>query len=162
MQPGRFLLRVALTGLQQLRLAWWRLRGRRGRGALAVPLTPEGRLVLIRLTYAPGWRIPGGGIARGEEPEAAALRELAEEIGMTAHGAVTCVDRLRSSTLFLVRDVVYAPRRSFEVEEVADFPPDALPADTTDTTRRCVAAALPLIAHRSDEGGHGPALDRAG
>ncbi|HYJ29539.1 MAG TPA: NUDIX domain-containing protein [Allosphingosinicella sp.] len=144
-QPGRFLLRTALTGLQQLRLAWWRLRGSRGRGALAVPLTPEGQLILIRLTYARGWRVPGGGIGRGEGAEAAALRELCEEIGMTGHGPVVCVDRMGASSLFLVRDVVYSPRRTFEVEEVAEFPPDALPAGATSSTRRCVAAALALV-----------------
>jgi len=143
-QPGRFLLRTALTGLQQLRLLWWRLRGKRGRGALAVPLTPEGRVVLIRLTYAPGWRIPGGGIGRGEDAETAALRELAEEIGMTGHGAVACIDRLHSSTVFLVRDVVYAPRRTFEIEEVAEFDPEALPENTADTTIRCIAAAMAI------------------
>ncbi|HEX8215977.1 MAG TPA: NUDIX domain-containing protein [Allosphingosinicella sp.] len=144
MEPGRFLLRTALTALQQLRLAWWRLRGKRGRGALAVPLTPEGQLVLIRLTYSGGWRIPGGGIGRDEDPEIAALRELREEIGMTAHGTVTCVGGSRSSTLFLVRDVVYSPRRTFEVEEVAEFPPDALPEGATRSTERCVAAALEI------------------
>jgi 8-oxo-dGTP pyrophosphatase MutT (NUDIX family) len=144
-QPARFLLRTALTGLQQLRLAWWSLRGKRGRGALAVPLTPEGRLVLIRLTYASGWRVPGGGIRRGEAPEAAALRELCEEIGMTGHGRVVGVDRIGPSSLFLVRDVVYSPRRTFEVEEVAEFPADALPAGTTGSTRRCVAEALALL-----------------
>lgn len=144
MEPGRFLLRSALTALQQLRLAWWRLRGKRGQGALAVPLTPGGRLVLIRLTYSGGWRIPGGGVGRGEDPQAAALRELREEIGMTGHGAVDRVGGLRSSTVFLVRDVLYSPRRTFEVEEVAEFEPDALPPNTADSTRRCVAAALEL------------------
>ena len=145
MRPGRFLLRAALTSLHRLRLAWWRLRGRRGRGALAVPLTPEGKLVLVRLTYTGGWRLPGGGIGRGEDARTAALRELSEEIGMTAHGKVVCVDRMRSATLFLVRDVVYAPRRSFEIEEVAEFAPAALPEAATSITRRCVAEALPLL-----------------
>lgn len=142
MEPGRFLLRTVLTGLQRLRRAWWRLSGRRGRGALAVPLTPEGRLVLVRLTYAGGWRLPGGGIGRAEDPQTAALRELAEEIGMTAHGDVARVDQLGRSALFLVRDVVYAPRRTFEIEEVAEFAPDSLPEAATRFTRRCVAEAM--------------------
>jgi 8-oxo-dGTP pyrophosphatase MutT (NUDIX family) len=144
-EPGRILLRATLTALQRLRRIWWRLRGRRGRGALAVPLTHSGRLVLVRLTYAGGWRLPGGGIGRGEDARTAALRELCEEIGMTAHGEVACVDEMRWSTLFLVRDVVYAPRRTFEIEEVAEFAPDALPEAATRFTRRCVAAALPLL-----------------
>lgn len=145
MRPARFLLRAALTGLHRLRLIWWRLRGKRGRGALAVPLTPEGKLVLVRLTYTGGWRLPGGGIGRGEDARTAALRELSEEIGMTGHGEVACVDDVRSATLFLVRDVVYSPRRSFEIEEVAEFAPVELPEATTRFTRRCLAEALPLI-----------------
>lgn len=33
-------------------------------------------------TAAPAWQMPQGGIDKGEEPRAAALRELAEEIGV--------------------------------------------------------------------------------
>jgi ADP-ribose pyrophosphatase YjhB (NUDIX family) len=44
------------------------------------------RLLLCRLsavTEAPGaWTLPGGGVEFGEHPEAAALRELAEETGL--------------------------------------------------------------------------------
>jgi 8-oxo-dGTP pyrophosphatase MutT (NUDIX family) len=141
-QPGRFLLRTLLTGLNQIRRGFWRLTGRRGRGVLAVPLTAEGQLVLVRLTYAPGWHLPGGGVGRGEDAQAAALRELSEEIGMTGHGAVSPLDQVGGSPLYLVRDVVYAARRSFEIEEVAAFAPDALPAGVTRSARRGLAAAL--------------------
>ena len=34
-------------------------RARRRRGVHAVALTPERRIVLVRLRYAPGWRLPG-------------------------------------------------------------------------------------------------------
>lgn len=118
---------------------------------LAVPVTREGKVVLVRLTYARGWRLPGGGVDRGETPREAALRELGEEIGMTGHGAVACLEDGRSeggrgaSGLFLVRDVRYAPRRSWEVEDVAEFAPDALPADTMPLTRRKIERALPLL-----------------
>lgn len=145
MQPGRVLLRTLLTGLNQLRRAFWALSGRRGRGVLAVPLTPEGKLVLVRLTYARGWHLPGGGVGRGEDAEGAALRELAEEIGMTGHGAVARLEKLGGSPIFLVRDVVYAPRRTFEIDEVQAFEPDALPADATGSASRGLAAALELI-----------------
>src|SRR3954470_455052 len=56
-------------------------------GVHAVALTPEGRIVLVKLRYAPGWRLPGGGMQAREDPREAVLRELREEIGMTSCGA---------------------------------------------------------------------------
>ncbi len=41
-------------------------------------------LLLVRSSYRAGWHLPGGGVRRDEMPEAAARRELAEEIGLAA------------------------------------------------------------------------------
>jgi 8-oxo-dGTP pyrophosphatase MutT (NUDIX family) len=149
---GRSLVIAAATAVHRLRRVFWRARGARARGVLAVPLTPEGMLVLVRLTYAPGWRLPGGGVKRGEDLRAAALRELREEIGMSSWGEVAAIDEFDHgpgdrgvSTLFLVRDVVYSPKRTYEVEDVGAFAPDALPAEATPLTRAKVALALPLL-----------------
>jgi 8-oxo-dGTP diphosphatase len=60
---------------------------RRVEVALALPLV-DGRLLVAR--RAPGthlagsWEFPGGKIAEGEEPAAAARRELEEETGLVA------------------------------------------------------------------------------
>ena len=60
---------------------WWRLRRQRHEGALvAVHVGPA--LLLVRSSYRIAWNFPGGTIRRGETPEMAARRELAEEIGL--------------------------------------------------------------------------------
>lgn len=57
-----------------------------------VPVTPEGRVVLIRQwrqgSQAPSLEIPGGLVDPGESPEAAAARELLEETGYASPGLV--------------------------------------------------------------------------
>jgi 8-oxo-dGTP diphosphatase len=41
-----------------------------------------GRVLLVKPTYKDGWEIPGGYVQEGESPRAAAIRELAEELGV--------------------------------------------------------------------------------
>ena len=66
---------------------WWRLRRPLHEGALvAVHVGP--RLLLLRSSYRTEWNFPGGGVRDGETPEAAARRELAEEIGLEATALV--------------------------------------------------------------------------
>jgi 8-oxo-dGTP pyrophosphatase MutT (NUDIX family) len=44
----------------------------------------DGELLLVRSSYRPWYTVPGGRVQRGEEPLLAALRELAEEVGLAA------------------------------------------------------------------------------
>ncbi len=159
------LIRTIFTFLNDLRLALRKVTGSGRSGVHAVPLTGAGKVVLVRLTYAPGWRVPGGGRKRGEAPEQAMLRELREEIGLVSRGAIEALEDVRPgerSAFFLVRDVVYRPRRSFEVEEVREFDPADLPDDTTDWTAQLVehctgAKSSPAFAGEGDrpKGGGG-------
>ncbi|HEX8307104.1 MAG TPA: NUDIX domain-containing protein [Allosphingosinicella sp.] len=142
----RRLVRTVFTFLHGLRLALWKVTGPGRAGVHAVPLTRNGKVVLVRLTYAPGWRVPGGGLKRGEGAEQGMLRELREEIGLLSHGAIEPLAEKRGgseeaeqpSAYFVVRDVVYRPRRSVEVEEVREFDPARLPDDTTRWTAHLV------------------------
>ena len=61
----------------------WRLQRRTHEGAL-VAVTVDRALLLVRASYRAEWSFPGGGVRRGEAPEAAARRELAEETGLVA------------------------------------------------------------------------------
>ncbi|HEX6374790.1 MAG TPA: NUDIX domain-containing protein [Allosphingosinicella sp.] len=139
----RRLIRIVFTALHGLRRAIMALTGADRYGVHAVALTGQGRVVLVRLTYAPGWRLPGGGRKRGEAPEEAMLRELREEIGLTAHGAIEHLPDVRpgaslpgeGSALFLIRDVTYRRQRSLEVEAVREFDPAHLPHDIAAWTR---------------------------
>jgi ADP-ribose pyrophosphatase YjhB (NUDIX family) len=108
--------------------------GEPGEGAHAAAFTPAGKLILVKLRYAPGWRLPGGGRADGETLEQAAVRELREEIGLVSHGTVA--DSAVAGVL-VVRDVHYRPRRwSWEVEAVCEADMAALPRDLSPRTAR--------------------------
>ncbi len=44
------------------------------------------RVLLVDPTYKPGWEFPGGVVERGEPPTRAAVREIAEELGIELGG----------------------------------------------------------------------------
>ncbi|TCD04841.1 NUDIX domain-containing protein [Erythrobacteraceae bacterium CFH 75059] len=72
----RALLRVA----HRVRIRLFRILKPHLRSVTVVALSPDRRMLLIRLSYGrKGWSFPGGGIRRGEAPEEAAVRELREE-----------------------------------------------------------------------------------
>jgi len=147
-------LRAGATAFHNLLVAKWFFRRPRTFGAHAVALTPDGRVVLVRLWYAPGWRLPGGGRSPNEPAVGAALRELEEEIGMTSHGEAVLACELEESvdfkrdlsSLVIVRDVEFSPRRwNWEVEQVAEFPLHALPADVSAQTARWIKTVAHLL-----------------
>ena len=144
------LMRAGATFLHKLLAVGWFLRRPRTLGAHAIALTPGGRLVLVKLRYAPGWRLPGGGRDASERTSDAALRELREEIGMISHGSVQPVCELAEeanfrrdlASLVIVRDVQYRPKRwSWEVEAVCDVELDDLPSNLSPQARRWLRTA---------------------
>ena len=76
--------RLALKLAHAVRRRWWRLFQVQLEGCRVLAIDGAGRVLLIRHSYGSGqWLLPGGGIARGEAPLAAAQRELAEETGLS-------------------------------------------------------------------------------
>jgi 8-oxo-dGTP pyrophosphatase MutT (NUDIX family) len=147
------LLRSILTAGHQLLKAGWFVRRPRTFGAHALALTPGRKLILVKLRYAPGWRLPGGGRTAREDPRDAVLRELREEIGMTSHGGIRLARELDHpadfkqdlASLLIVDDVRYEPRWSWEVERIIETPLDNLPDDLAPIARDWIAAARDRI-----------------
>lgn len=117
-------------------------------GTRTAAIDGEGRVLLVRHGYAPGWLLPGGGVERGETVFAAALRELREETGVVAeeepllHGVFSNHENFPGDHIacFVIRRFrreAWQPSR--EIADAAFFDPGRLPPDTTGGTRRRIA-----------------------
>ena len=128
---------------------YWRLSRGLTLGAQAAVIDADGRILLIRHTYHPGWHFPGGGVERMETAEAALARELDEEAGVTLTGKAELFGIYANFRLFpndhvavyVVRDwhQPHAPKPNYEIAEHAMFARDALPADINPPTARRIA-----------------------
>jgi len=78
-------LHRALLPLAHLvRHYWRRLRGAPIAGVSVIITNLNGDVLLLKHSYGPEvWGLPGGGLKPGEDPFAAAHREVCEEIGIT-------------------------------------------------------------------------------
>jgi 8-oxo-dGTP pyrophosphatase MutT (NUDIX family) len=121
----------------------------------------DGRWLMIRTTYGKGlWTHPGGGVGRGEAPEDAARREVAEELGITL-STVTPIGDYFSDREYK-RDTVYcfiarvdAPRFEIAPAEVAEarwIDPHQLPREHDSSVDRIVA----MLAATPERTGEGP------
>ncbi|MCP9832870.1 MULTISPECIES: NUDIX domain-containing protein [unclassified Cyanobium] len=83
---GRWLKRL----IARLRLYWlaarlyetWQLLVRPHNHGALVAIWHQGRLLLVQTSYRHGLGLPGGGLERRETARQAAVRELAEELGL--------------------------------------------------------------------------------
>ena len=127
----------------------WRVTRGMTLGVRGVVRDEEGRFLLVRHTYTPGWHFPGGGVEPGETPADALARELHEEAGITLraplvlHGVFfnAAVSNRDHVIVYVVgvhaRDDTLRDAR--EIAEVRFVDPRELPDDTTPGTRRRIA-----------------------
>lgn len=129
--------RSALRLAHGIRRRWWRIARVQLVGCRIFAFDGEGQVLLIRHSYGSGnWMLPGGGLGRGEEPLAAALRELLEETGLALaqarhfaeveeplYGTVNRVHLVAGQATGVVRI------DGREVIEAQYFPAHALPPD---------------------------------
>jgi 8-oxo-dGTP diphosphatase len=119
-------------------------------GAVCVIERPDGAVLLVRHSYRQRWGLPGGLLQRGEEVEAGARREAAEEVGLHVGlegepAVVVDPDARRVDVVFRARPVPDAPEvvtpRSPEVVEAGWFDAGALPELQHETAGALVALA---------------------
>lgn len=128
-------------------------------GVRGIVLDKDGRVLLIRHTYTPGWTFPGGGVEIGETAEEALGRELIEEANIqitgrpVLHGAFhqPHFSRRDHVLTYVIRDFTWSgpPKPNHEIAECGFFPASALPAGMSAGARR-----------RLDEVLNGAAADR--
>ncbi|BCJ90084.1 NUDIX hydrolase [Terrihabitans soli] len=144
----RFIYPIARPFLARM---WLILRGLT-LGVRGVVLDGEGRVLLIRHGYVPGWNFPGGGVEAGETTLEALKRELAEESNVTVTGEPV-LHGIFHQPSFSRRDhvLVYAIRAyswpgphkpNREIAECAFFPINALPPDMSPGAKRRLTEIL--------------------
>lgn len=116
----------------------------KGFGA-AVAVLWEGRILVVRLSYRKGLSLPGGRVGKGETPEQAAVRELAEEVGIHAPPeAIRSVYASMSGRIFEY-DAPAPPRVKIDDREVIEakfLAPEEI-QDTDDVLRNYLLCRIP-------------------
>jgi 8-oxo-dGTP pyrophosphatase MutT (NUDIX family) len=138
--------------LLKLLQRYWRLTRSLTMGVQAMVLDGEGRLLLVKHSYRPGWHMPGGGIEKGETAAVALARELEEEAGIALSEPPALFGVYANFASFPNDHVAFYVVRAWEQRrvpapdrEIVDrgfFPIDALPPETVGAARRRVAEVL--------------------
>jgi ADP-ribose pyrophosphatase YjhB (NUDIX family) len=140
--------RALLPLAHRVRHNWRRWRKTPIAGVSVVITNLGGDVLLLKHSYGPKvWGLPGGGLGRGEDPAAAAQREVREELGLTLSriDAVAVIEEVISGaphTAYLFSAVCNQqpkPDRR-EITEARFFPSHSLPEPLGRITRARIDA----------------------
>jgi 8-oxo-dGTP pyrophosphatase MutT (NUDIX family) len=132
----------------------WRFKRGLTLGVRGLVVDGAGRVLLIEHTYIKGWYMPGGGVERGETTELALARELMEEAGIEVIGRPRLLSVHDNGAKFPGDHVLIyrvdnfregPPTQKGEILNRGWFAPDALPEETTPSTRRRIREALEAV-----------------
>jgi ADP-ribose pyrophosphatase YjhB (NUDIX family) len=124
---------------------WFRWTRSMTLGVRALVIDQDGRILLVRHGYTPGWLLPGGGIERGETAHEALARELREEAAITLTHEPELFGFYSNEQIFRGDHVAFYVVKNFlagrftPTAEIADarfFDRENLPGDTSEGTRR--------------------------
>lgn len=127
-----------------LGLGWKALIAPVAFGANAILDDENGKILLVRHSYMPGWHLPGGGVNPGEPPAQAILRELKEEVGLVRSEAPEFFGLYTRKfgwisnviALYRVRAAEIDFKPNLEIREICRADPMAPPPGTGPGTRR--------------------------
>ena len=139
--------RALLPAAHKLRHRWRCWRGTEISGVSVIIANLSGDILLLRHSYGPEvWALPGGGLKRGEDPEACARREVYEELGIDL-AAIQSLGSLKeqlsgsphTAHLFAAISHERPKPDGREIREARFFPAHSLPEPLGVTTRRRIA-----------------------
>ena len=115
-------------------------------GVAGAVVDGSGRVLLVRHSYAPGWQLPSGGVGRGEHPDSAVRRELAEEVGLSG-GSIHMVGLYARKAGWVSAPVAFYKveggtidfRPNLEIRAICFADPLAPPEGTVPAARRRLA-----------------------
>lgn len=107
-------------------------------------LIHDGKVLLVKHTYQPGWYTIGGGVDKGETPRQAMERELKEEAGATITSPLELFSVYYSQNekrddyviFYIGNGCTQEGVTSPEIAEKQWFPLDELPEDISPATQR--------------------------
>lgn len=147
---GKYLSLSLISAVHFVRYWLSVMRGDEGSQGVRIILVDERRVLLVSHWYAPwAWTLPGGGVDKGEDPEAAAMREAFEETGLkvnsiageigTYQGTMGERDKL---TVYYTGDFSGSLQMTpnFEIMARSWFDIDALPDELPPANRRRIMA----------------------